>query len=368
MRHYATAAVTTSLIVGAVAAGCGGTTATHNGRPTHDHAPIAGPAVATHAAPHRHTTRARRSSSPPLIALVTAQTQDRLLAVALPSGRVVRSVTVPGSPDYVAAAGLGGPYVVVSAAGWVTLLTGPRLHREIVLHGFGAPHIPGIVPGGGWAYVTDDARGQLDAIALVRPRVDSRTFVGAGAHHLAFSPDGQQVWVALGQSAATIVILSTISSRPPPPASPVADPAHPHIVARLHLGFLAHDLMFSPNGQGVWITSASGSAVEVFSARRRRLLFRIPAGPPPQHVVFAGTSAYITSGYGSQIERVSIASGRVLARVVAPYGSFDLDAAGRYVVTTSLFRGTIAIYNRALRLLRIRHIAPSTEDVAITQL
>ncbi len=368
MRRYPTAAITTSLIVGAVVAGCGGTTATHRDRPTHDHVPIAAPAVATRPDRHPHTTGERRFPSPPLIALVTAQTQDRLLAVALPSGRVVRSVTVPGGPDYVAAEGAGGPYVVVSAAGSVTLLSGPRLRRQAVLHGFGSPHIPAMVPGGGWAYVTDDARGQLDAIGLTGPRVDSRIFVGFGAHHLAFSPDGQQVWVALGQSAATIVILSTISSRPPPPASPVADPAHPHIIARLHLAFLAHDLMFTPNGRQVWVTSASDSAVEVFSARRRRLLFRIPAGPPPQHVVFAGTSAYITSGYGSQIERVSIASGLVVTRVPAPYGSFDLDAAGGYVVTASLFRGTVAIYDRALHLLHVRRVARSAEDVAITQL
>jgi hypothetical protein len=90
------------------------------------------------------------------------------------------------------------------------------------------------------------------------------------------------------------------------------------------------------------------------------------AGPPPQHLVFAGGSAYITSGYGSQIERVSITSGRVLTRVPAPYGSVDLNAAGAYVVTTSLFRGTLAIYDRALHLLRVRRVAPSAEDVALT--
>jgi hypothetical protein len=126
--------------------------------------------------------------------------------------------------------------------------------------------------------------------------------------------------------------------------------------------------MYTPNGQQVWVTSASGPDVGVFSAHRRRLLFRVPAGPPPQHIVFAGGSAYITSGYGSQIERVSVTTGRVLRRVPAPYGSFDLDAAGRYVVTSSLFRGTLAIYDRALRVLRIRRLAPSTEDVALATL
>ncbi len=358
----------TSLIVASAVAGCGATAPSHRPGIARQHAPVSVPAAAAGPNRLRSTKPAERFPSPPLIALVTAQTEDRLLAVSLPSGKVLRSVRVPGSPGYVAAGGPGGPYVVVSEAGWVTLLTGPRLHREALLAGFGAPHIPAIVPGGGWAYVTDDARGQLDAIGLTDLRVDSRTFVGPGAHHLAFSPDGRQVWVALGQSASTIVILSMISSRSRPPASPIADPAHPHIVARLHLRFLAHDLMYTPNGQQVWVTSASGPDVSVFSAHHRRLLFRIPAGPPPQHIVFAGTSAYITSGYGSQIEQVAITTGRVVRRVPAPYGSFDLDAAGRYVVTTSLFRGTLAIYDRALQLLRVRHVAPSAEDVALTTL
>jgi hypothetical protein len=351
-------------------AGCGATSRHHRpGRAST--AAAAQPAPLVPAASGRRpatAVRTPRSSRVRLVALVTAETEDRLLAVALPSGRVLRSTTVPGSPDYVDAAGPGGPYVVVSTAGLVTLLGGPRLHREAVLGGFGSPHIPAIVPGGGWAYVTDDARGQLDVVGLADRRVESRTFVGAGAHHLAFSPDGQQVWVALGQAARTIVILSLISSRPPAPASPLADPRHPHVVARLNPGFLAHDLMFTPNGHEIWITSASGSQVGVFNPRTRRLMFRVNAGPPPQHIVFAGDSAYITSGYGSRIEQVSTATGHVITRATAPYGSFDLDAVGPYVVTTSLFRGTIAIYNRALHLLRARVLAPSAEDVALTTL
>jgi hypothetical protein len=82
-------------------------------------------------------------------------------------------------------------------------------------------------------------------------------------------------------------------------------------------------------------------------------------------VVFDGRYAYVTSGYGSRLEQVSLTTGRVLTRTAAPYGSFDLDAAGGYVVTSSLLRGTIAIYNNRLRLLRVRHVAPSAEDVAI---
>ncbi len=303
---------------------------------------------------------------PPLWALVTAQTEDRLLEVDLRSGRVVRRVRVPGDPEYVATTGVGGPIIVPSSAsGTVTVLGGPSLRMIKVVSGFGAPHIPAIAPGGGYAYVTDDARGQLDAILLTTDRVISRTFVGAGAHHLAFSPDQRQVWVALGQSAPTIAILSTVASRPPPPSSVIGDPGHPHLIGQFHPGYRAHDLLFTPDGRRVWITSASGPDIGVFNARNHSLRFRVPAGPPPQHVVFAGRYAYVTSGYGSQIEQVSRASGRVLKRVAAPYGSFDLDAGGGYVVTSSLLRGTLAIYDTRLRLLRVRKLAPSTEDVTI---
>jgi hypothetical protein len=57
----------------------------------------------------------------------------------------------------------------------------------------------------------------------------------------------------------------------------------------------------------------------------------------------------------------------VLKSVAAPYGSFDLDAAGGYVVTSSLLRGTLAIYNTRLRLLRVRRVASSAEDVLLYQ-
>ena len=108
--------------------------------------------------------------------------------------------------------------------------------------------------------------------------------------------------------------------------------------------------------------------VEPFLAHpSRHLLFTVPAGAPPQHLAFDGGFAYITSGYGSLIEKVRADDGRVVARAHAPYGSFDLDAAAGYVVTASLLRGTLAIYDRNLRLLHVRQLAPSTEDLAISQ-
>jgi DNA-binding beta-propeller fold protein YncE len=369
MKALRGAAIAIATLAGLI--GCGGashrqvTRARPTGRATPAR-PVRSPAPRVGAIRSTPTRVSRTADQSQLQALVTAQTEDRLLVVDLRTARVVRRIRVPGEPTFVATIGRGGPVVVVSsAAGTVTLLSGRSLRADRVLHGFDAAHIPAMAPGGGYAYITQDASGQLAVIRLTDDKVVSRTFVGLGAHHLAFSPDAQQVWVALGQSATTIAILSTVVRRPPPPQSVWADPGHPRLIGRFEPGYLAHDLLFTPDGRRVWITSADGPDVGVFSARDHALLFKVPAGPPPQHVVFEGRYAYVTSGYGSTIEQVALVSGRVLRRVRAPYGSFDLDAAGGFVVTSSLLRGTLAIYNPRLRLLNLVRLAPSAEDVAI---
>jgi len=83
-------------------------------------------------------------------------------------------------------------------------------------------------------------------------------------------------------------------------------------------------------------------------------------------VVLQGRYAYLTSGYGCIIERLDAATGRVLAKAKSPYGSFELAADGRYVVTSSLLRGTLAIYTPELKLLRVVHLAPATREVALS--
>jgi len=302
----------------------------------------------------------RAQSAGPLavrpVALVAAETENSLAVVDLATGHVTRRITLAADPEYVDAEAKNGPVVVVSArAGAVTLLDAKTLRPLRVLRGFGSPHIPAFSPDGEWLYVTDDARGQLDAIRLSTDRVVARLFVGLQAHHLAFTPDQRQVWVALSQSARTLVIADT------------TNPARPRVVGRFDPGFLAHTLLFTPDGSRVWITSASSDQISVFSASTHRLLFRVAGGAPPQHIVFDSAVAYEASGYGSQIEMVKLTTGQVLKTANAPYGSFELDASGRYVVTTSLLNGTLAIYTPQLQLLRTIQIAPAAEDVALTR-
>src|SRR5205823_1224209 len=162
--------------------------------------------------------------------------------------------------------------VVSTKAGAVTILAWRTLRVVRVLDGFHSPHIAAISPDGRWAYVTDDATGLLSAIDLRRARVATRVFVGAGAHHLSWSPDGQRVWVALGERARTIVVLD--ASRPD----------RPRVLLKFDPGFAAHDLAFAPGGSRVWITADDADSVSVFDARMHRRLFGVRVGAPPQHV------------------------------------------------------------------------------------
>jgi DNA-binding beta-propeller fold protein YncE len=299
---------------------------------------------------------ARRAGGTP-VALVTAETSNELVAVSLPGGKVLRRVHLI-DPQTVAATP-NGPAVVVSPRGTVTLLAWRSLRVLAVLRGFRSPQIAAITPDGEWVYVTDAATGELSVIELETRRIVDRLFVGYGAHHLAISPDFQRAWVALGESARTIVVLDT---------SQHAD--RPRVIARIHPPVPAHDLAFAPDGRTVWLSSAADSYVSVLNARTGRPLATIPAGPPPQHIAFGPTAhphAYITSGYGSQIEMVDPTTRNVARRTGLPYGSFNLAAAGGIVVSSSLLNGQVTELDGAnlSRWLSVK-VAPAARDAAIS--
>lgn len=361
MKRLRAPIVVSLALLGAAAAGV---SATHGAAAS----PVRG---GTAASPVRGAAASTRGPQ----ALVTDEAQNRLLVVDLPSGRIARSLPVPADPEDIAASfGGGGVVIVVSSrAGKVTILDRDTLRVVKTFAGFQEPHIVAISPDDSYAYVSDDSRGTLSAIRLRGPhdmRLVGTVSVGVGAHHMAFSPNERTVWVALGENATRITILSTVVPGARVPGSeastPITDLGHPHVVGSFSPGFPAHDLSFSPDGRQVWVTSAAGPDVTAFDARSHRVLFRVPVGAPPQHIVFQGRYAYLTSGYGSTIEKVST-SGRIVARSSAPYGSFELAAADGYVVSSSLLRGTLAIYTPNLELRRVVTLAPETREVAISR-
>jgi DNA-binding beta-propeller fold protein YncE len=300
------------------------------------------------------STSAGASASRP-VALVCAEASNEVLAVSLGphGGRVLKRVRL--DDPLMIAAPLHGPAVVVDPHGMVTLLGWHSLRPVKVFHNFVRPEVAAIAPGDRYAYVSDAGSGRLVVIDLERRTIVRRVFAGFQAHHLDFSPDGRRLWVALGETASTIVRLDT------------SDLRRPRVVGRIHPRVTGHGIEFSPDGRTVWVSSSAAPFVTLFSAATGRTLRRIAAGKGPQEIAFSGKRAIVTSGYGSSLEAVSWRTFGRHGSVAMPYGSFNLSTLGGDVVTSSVLTGYVTeLEAGTLRRLWARKIAPVTRYVAIS--
>src|SRR5439155_22620507 len=169
---------------------------------------------------------------------------------------------------------------------------------------------------------------EVVAVDLARARVVGRTRVGGPARHVTVS--GERLWVALGPKAELVAVLD------------LADPTTPKLVERFHPPFLAHDVGFEPGGRRVWVTSGDRGALAGSDAGGR-LVRRLAADAPPQHVTFAGGRAFVTSGDDGTLRLHALADGALLRLSAVPPGSYNVQAAGGRVLTPSLERGTLCV-------------------------
>ncbi|HZS30498.1 MAG TPA: hypothetical protein VFA37_04520 [Gaiellaceae bacterium] len=296
------------------------------------------------------------TSSTRPVAIVAAEASNQVIAVSLGphGGQVLKRV--PVVDPLMVAAPLHGPAVVLSpATGTVTLLAWHSLRVAKVFHGFRDPEVARIAPGDRYVYVNDNTTGDLTVIDLARERIVDRIHVGAGAHHMAFTPDGRQLWIALSEVATTVVRLDT------------SDLVRPRVVGLLHPRFAGHSVGAAPDGRTFWLSSAQARYVMVYSAATGKLLELVPAGKAPQEVAFSGPRAFLTSGYGSSIEAVLWRTYRRVGTAPMPYGSFNLATYGGKVVTSSLLTGYVTeLEAGTLHRFWTTKVAPETRYVAIS--
>ena len=139
-------------------------------------------------------------------------------------------------------------------------------------------------------------------------------------------------------------------------------PTEPRLLRRIRPPFPLHDVGFVPGSQHVWISSGDRGALAVYDARNGRVLRRLSAGSPPQHLAFHGGEAYVASGADGTLHAYSLRDGRVLRSTAVTVGSYNVQQGERRILTPSLDRGTLCVLDTAGRLLRRVQVARSSHD------
>jgi DNA-binding beta-propeller fold protein YncE len=295
---------------------------------------------------------AARGGTP--LALVTADSEDRVLVVRLADLHVLRSLAVPDQPHGIEAVDLlRSALVLSSASGTVTVLDAVRPRVRRVLQGFSAPRYASGDPRGRYAYVSDDAAGQLVAIDVPRAKVVGRVEVGEGARHLSSSLTGTQVVVSLGAKAARLAVVD------------VSRPERPRLVRTFPADDLAHDVGFAPDARHVWITSGAERRLAVHDALTLRRVHALAGDAPPQHVTFdeAANRVYVASGDSGTLRIYRMADAKLLATRRIAAGSYNICALDGRVVTPSLDNGRLTLLDS--RGLRSARLAAHAHDACI---
>jgi DNA-binding beta-propeller fold protein YncE len=279
------------------------------------------------------------------LALVTADSDDRVLAVRLVDLRIVRSLAVPDHPAGIEAVDrLRSALVLSPASHTVTLVDAAVPRVRTVLRGFQSPRYAAGDPRGRYAYVSDDTAGEVVAIDVPRARVIGRVQVGAGARHITISPDGSRVVTSLGAQAPRLALVD------------VTDPRRPQLVRTFPADDLAHDVGFSPDGRLLWISSGVDRRLAIHDARSLRRLRVVTGDAAPQHVTFAGAAglAFVTSGESGTLRTHRIADGSVVHTRMVTTGSYNVCALAGRVVTPSLDDGRLTVLDaQGLRSARL---------------
>jgi DNA-binding beta-propeller fold protein YncE len=285
------------------------------------------------------------------VALVTADLESRLVAVDLETGRVRRYVKTDAFPRSIETVG-STAVVAHSEVGVLSLVR--NLEVRHVVRGFAEPRYTAAHPDERHAYVTDAKAGEVVAVDVVRGRIVGRVAVGARARHLTIDPRGSTLWIALGSEAREIAVVD------------VSRPARPRLVRRFRPPFLAHDVGWSPDGKRVWVSSGDRWELAVYDARKGRVVARPTGDQPPQHVTFAASRAYVTSGWSGTL-RVHHVDGRPIRTNVVPVGSYNVQDGGGRIVTASLGHGALTILDENGRTIQRRQIARSSHDACVVR-
>ncbi len=294
------------------------------------------------------------------VALVTADLEAHIVAVETATGRIVKLIqTVPG-PRSIESNGFGQALVAHTTRGRLSVIDAATLRVDAEIGGFGEPRYTVMHPFERIAFVSDSKREEIAVVDLVTRKVIRRIRVPGPARHLTLDAEGSRLWTSLGSKARTIAVVD------------VSEPTMPRLERTISPPFLAHDVVFAPDGRA-WVTSGSRAAIAVYEADARRPALILSAAAPPQHIAFSGSRAYVASGEDGVV-RVHRLDGRVV-RVASrvPDGSYNIvfggatSPIGPVAATPSLDRGTLSLLAPRGSVRTVMKVARSAHDACLVE-
>ena len=286
------------------------------------------------------------------LVLVTADLESRLVVVDL-HARGLRYLQTLAKPRSIETVGRRA-VVAHSDLGAVSVVDARAMRVAHVLRGFGEPRYTAAHPDGRHAYVTDASRGEVAALDVGDGRVLARERVGPLARHVSIDPAGRRLWVALGRKAKELAVVD-VSRR-----------SRPRLLGFVRPPFLAHDVGWTPDGRYVWVTSGDRGELAIYDGASGRVLRRLRADGPPQHVTFHRGRAYVASGETGTV-RTHLVGGRELHRARVPTGSYNVQGAHEWVVTPGLGRGSLCVLDLEGLVVRRLQVARSSHDACIVR-
>ena len=287
----------------------------------------------------------------PAAAFVTADLESHVVVVELGSGRTVARIPTAPGPRSIEAVHGRTAVVAHTDHGLVTLIDGISRKIRSELDGFESPRYTAVHPSTDLVYLTDSAAEEVVTVDAVRGRILARASVPGPARHIGVSIDGRTLWASLGTAATRIAVLDNGNPRRPRFEHTIAPP------------FLAHDVVFAPDGRTVWVTSGSERRIALFRGERRPLSI-LASGAAPQHVTFARRKVFVACGDDGVVHRHRLDGERVReARV--PVGSYNVTFGWGQVVTPSLGDGTVSLLDRNGRVRVVRRVARAAHDACI---
>jgi DNA-binding beta-propeller fold protein YncE len=296
----------------------------------------------------RWALAARLGETP--VAFVTADLESHVVVLDLDGATIRRRIHTGPGPRSIESVHDWIAVVAHTEHGVISLLDAAKSRVRAELDGFDAPRYTAVHPRRPFAYVTDSSREEVVVVDVEQAKVIGRARVPGPARHVSITRDGRMLWTSLGRAASRVAVLDT------------SDPRRPRLVRTVTPPFLAHDIVFAPDGRTAWVTSGAERRIAIY--RDGRPVRILDAGAPPQHVTFARDKAFVASGDDGTVHRHRL-DGVVVREAKVPIGSYNITFGWSRIVTPSLEDGTVSVLDPMGRVKAIKRVARAAHDACI---